>query len=151
MTVKRATVAMNERSPRISVEQSECARLDERGRWHMTWQIHNLEKEAMTLRAAQMPHGKFKSEQRIFEKGIVVRAAGNAAIEFPVICQEAPGSVVDNAFLILQVEWLQSAWRIFVRFQVAFDEAAEPRTRTEMISAHRIGFSAQSPRARYDG
>ena len=68
----------------------------------MTWQIHNVEKEAITLRTARLPHGKFKSKERIFEKGVVVGEAANVAIAFPVICQEAPGSVVENAFLILK-------------------------------------------------
>lgn len=110
----------------------------------MSWRIHNLGIEAIKLRAAQLPHGKFRSEQRTFEKGILLGGDSNTTLEFPVICQEAPGSVVNNAFLILQVDRGQSAWRIFVRFQVLFDEIAEPRTKTELITSQKVGFSTES-------
>lgn len=151
MTAKRGGVKFNDRPPRISVEQNERARLDEQGRWCITWRIHNLEKEAVALRAAHLPHGKFRSEQRIFEKDVIARAAAGVAITLPVTCQEAPDSVVDNAFLILHVEWLQSAWRIFVRLQVMVNEASEPHTRTELITAHKVGFSGQTPPEDCDG
>jgi hypothetical protein len=151
MISESATLAVDEGAPRITVEQSGLARLDEPGRWHITWQIHNLEREGITLRAARLPHGKFKSEERIFEKGLAVPGGANATVEFSVNCQGAPGDVVDNAFLLIEIDWLQDAWRVFVRFQVVFDEAAEPVTQTELITAQRVGFSAWAPRVKSEG
>ena len=112
------------------------------GRWRITWRIHNLEKEALTLRGAQVPHEKFRSEQRTFDKAVDVPGDASASLEFPVICREAPGTVVDNAFLILHVDWRQNAWRIFVRFQVSVGEDSLPHARTESITTQKAGFSA---------
>jgi len=133
---------VKEELPRIRVEQSGRARPDEEGKWRFTWRIHNLEKEAIILRAALLPHGKFRSEPRTFEKGLVAGEGASISLEFSVLCQETPGSVVENAFLILQVDWRQSAWRIFTRFRVFFDKAAKPRTKTELITTQKVGSSA---------
>ena len=142
---------MEETPPRISVEQSGRALLDEQGLWPITWRIHNLEKEPMTIRAAQLPHGQFKGEQRTFEKGLTVGARDSTFLKCSVICQGASGSVVDNVFLILHVDWRQSAWRIFVRLQVVFDKKAEPRTKIELITTQRAGFSRDQAPASCDG
>lgn len=139
---KRASLAVDNRAPRIRVEQREGVTLDEQGRWRIAWRIHNLGREGITLRGARLPHSKFKSEARVFENGLAVPGGANATVEFAVNCQGPPGGVVDNAFLILAVDWLERAWRIFVRFQVRFDEVEKPGTKTELTTAHRIGFSA---------
>jgi hypothetical protein len=54
---------------------------------------------------------------------------------------ELPGSIVENAFLILRVQWRNSQWRIFVRFLVTADSDGRPETRTELITTQPVGFS----------
>ncbi len=105
----------------------------------------------MALRAAHLPHGKFRSEPWIFEEDVIAREAEDVEVTFRVVCHEAPGSVVENAFLIFRVNWRECAWRIFVRFQVTVNEASEPQARTELITAHKVGFSAHTPPEEQDG
>jgi hypothetical protein len=58
-----------------------------------------------------------------------------------VLCDEPAGSIVENAFLILLVEWLEASWRLFVRFRVTIGQQGEPETATELITTQRVGFS----------
>ena len=144
MAAKDGTVAADERGPRISVEQNGRARPGKEGGWHIAWRIRNLEKDAITVQAARLPHGRFKSEERRFANGLAIPRDMSVTLDFAVDCRESPGSVVDNAFLILEVNRLQVSWRIFVRFKVAFNEAGEPETKTELTTVQRVGFSASS-------
>ncbi len=56
-------------------------------------------------------------------------------------CGEAPGTVVENAFLILRVVWRDEPWQVFARFRVVFDDHGGPRTTTELITTQPVGFS----------
>ena len=62
-------------------------------------------------------------------------------LECVVACSELPGTVVENAFLILRVLWLEEPWRVFARLRVVFDEQGGPQTTTEVVTVQRVGFS----------
>ena len=65
-------------------------------------------------------------------------------LKFEVACQEEPGTVVENAFLILVAHCQGEAWRLLARLTINWSQAqaGEPRPLTEMITAQRVGFSA---------
>jgi hypothetical protein len=128
-------------SPEIAVEGTHRSRGKEPGSWLFGWQILNLTGELLRLIAARFPHGKFKSGEHRFQPWIEIERRGDAKIELPVWCNEAPGSEVENAFLLLEVEWQEVRWRIFVRLRVRVDSSGEPATQTELITTQRIGFS----------
>lgn len=65
----------------------------------------------------------------------------NIQIEFSVACGEPPGSVIENAFLILRVLWLGEGWWVFVRLRVVIDSEGGPEAKTETVTAHPVGFS----------
>lgn len=65
----------------------------------------------------------------------------SARLEFAVACAADPGATVENAFLILRVNWLKEPWRILARMQVVFDEQGRPRAITELVTTQRTGFS----------
>lgn len=65
----------------------------------------------------------------------------SAQLEFAVACSGRPGTVVENAFLILRVLWREEPWRIFARLRVVFDEQGGPQTTTEVVTVQRVGFS----------
>ena len=65
----------------------------------------------------------------------------SAQLVFSVACSELPGTIVENAFLILRVLWLEEQWRAFARLRVTFDELGGPQSITEVITTHKIGFS----------
>jgi hypothetical protein len=126
-------------SPEIRVE--ELRRSGGNGSWRFHWRIHNCTGHAMKILSARLPHGKFLSAERLFEPPRTVPARDIAVIEMPAACNETPGTVVENAFIILLVEWLKNKWRIFVRLRIEISQAGEPESQTELITTQRVGFS----------
>jgi hypothetical protein len=127
--------------PQVDVEQiGQHAELAS-GRWRVAWQIQNLGQQPLQLLAARLPHGRFRSEERELTPTPELLPGERAQLEFPVACSELPGTVVENAFLILRVLWLEEPWRIFARLRVVFDAQGEPRTTTEVVTVQRVGFS----------
>jgi hypothetical protein len=66
----------------------------------------------------------------------------SARLEFAVKCEEPPGTVVENAFLILRVDWSEAPWLVLARLRVSVDENGAPQSATEAITTQRVGFSA---------
>jgi hypothetical protein len=127
--------------PKVAVDELRRNREVGSDRWLFGWRIQNLTEQPIKFLAARCPHGKFKSDERFFDPPLRVVAGKNATIEMSVLCDEPPGTIVENAFLILSVEWLHSKWRLFVRFRVTINQQGEPETATELITTQRVGFS----------
>ena len=72
-----------------------------------------------------------------------ISSGESASLELPVTCRESPGSVVENAFLILRVLWSGQSWRILARFRVLFDEQGAPQTIMEVVTTQLVGFSVR--------
>jgi len=103
----------------------------------VAWLVHNDEPTALEIHNAWIPHGRFQGDGRL-PLATLVESGGSARIEFPVAAAEAPGSAVQNAFLILQVSAGASAWRIFARMRVEFDAQASPRPIVEVVTSQSI-------------
>ena len=135
---------MDDQGPQIRVEQvGRCASV-ESGRWLAEWRVENLTADMIELLAARAPHGKYRSRENEFQPRVKISGSQSARIQLAVSCEEAPGVDIENAFLILLVEWLNARWRIFVRFVVTVDDAGRPATKTELITTQRVGFSGVS-------
>jgi len=133
--------SVSEDEPKVAVEELRRNREVESGRWLFGWHIQNLTEQPINFLAARCPHGKFRSDERIFDPPLHATAGNNATIEMSVLCDEPAGTIVENAFLILLVEWLEASWRLFVRFRVTINQQGEPETATELITTQRVGFS----------
>jgi hypothetical protein len=127
--------------PWIAVEEIRRNREIGSDRWSFGWRIRNLTQQPIKFLAARCPHGKFRSSEKIFDPPLYAGGGENATIEMPVLCNEPASTIVENAFLILLVEWLETSWRLFVRFRVTINEKGEPETATELITTQRAGFS----------
>jgi hypothetical protein len=127
--------------PKVAV--GELRRNSEVGsdRWLFAWRIQNLTQQPIKFFAARCPHGKFRSNERTFDPPLHAAVGKNTTIEMSVLCDEPAGTIVENAFLILLVEWLEAKWRLFVRFRVTVNQQGEPETATELITTQRVGFS----------
>jgi len=121
-------------APRLRIDVVGCRPASgEPGRWHVAWLVHNDEPVALELHNAWIPHGRFRGAGRL-PLAAVIESGGSARLEFSVAASEAPGSTVQNAFLILQVSAGASAWRIFARMRVEFDAQAVPRPIVEVVT-----------------
>ena len=132
---------MSHDGPKIAVEELRRTRDAGSDRWLFGWRIQNLTQQPTRFLAARCPHGKFRSGERIFDPPLYAAGGKNATIEMPVLCNEPAGTIVENAFLILLVEWLETSWRLFVRLRVTINEKGEPETVTELITTQQVGFS----------
>ena len=72
---------------------------------------------------------------------VEIGAKNSFVLEVAVTCEEPPDTIIENAFLILLVDWQESQWRFFVRLRIRVNEQGEPETKTESITAQRVGFS----------
>ena len=128
-------------SPQITVEQINRIKRPRTGHWVFQWRIENRTDHSLRLWSVRAPHGKFKADERELKPGLEIGSGKNSSIELIVVCDEPAGAIVENAFLILLVEWLQAKWRLFVRFRVTIDQQGGPETATELITTQRVGFS----------
>jgi hypothetical protein len=127
--------------PRVSVEQAARRAGTASDRWFVTWDLRNLGQHPLQLLAARLPHSRFRSEERELGPLPSLLPGERARLEFPVACGGPPGTIVENAFLILRVLWREEPWRIFARLRVIFDEYGGPQATTEVVTVQRVGFS----------
>jgi hypothetical protein len=130
--------------PQIEVEQAECDTSENPGQWLFKWRVRNQTETPMNLLSVRVPHGKFKAEERKFGPSVEIAAQDQFILDLAVACQEPPDTIVDNAFLILFLNWQQSQWRFFVRLRITVGQDGRPETATESITAQQVGFSGVS-------
>ena len=128
----------------IGVEQVDRSGSDNPGEWLFQWRIQNKTTEPVRCLSARVPHGKFRSRERVFEPPLEVAVGGSVILDMAVFCNEPPETIVENAFLILHIEWRQAHWRFFVRLEIRVGTQGEPDSVTESITIQRVGFSGLS-------
>ena len=125
----------------MRVEQATRSRGLGPGQRIIAWNIQNLGREPLQILSGRLPHSQFRSEERKLSPIPKLLPNESVRLEFSVACSEPPGTIVENAFLILRVLWLEEHWRVLARLRVNFDEEGGPQSITEVITTHRIGFS----------
>ena len=48
---------------------------------------------------------------------------------------------MENCFVILRALWRDEAWRVMARLTVTTGDDDAPRAATQLVTAHRVGFS----------
>ena len=126
---------------RVSVVQVTRRAETETGRWRVAWQVQNLGEEPLQIITARLPHGRFRSKERALTPAPKLSPGDSTRLEASVACHEPPGTVVENAFLILRVLRGDEPWQVFARFRVGFDEQGGPETTAELITTQPVGFA----------
>ena len=132
---------MKTENPSIAVEQVEPSRSENSELWLFKWRMLNRTQAAMRLFSVRVPHGKFKAEEREFRPPVKIPAQDQFILDLAVACEEPPNTIVENAFLILLVNWQENLWRFFVRLRITVDQQWVPETITESITVQQVGFS----------
>ena len=135
------TQRQNAQSPRLLIEAAHCRAGTAQGQWLAAWRIHNLGREPIVLLSTWLPHDKFAHPRQGIDPSVQLAPGGSTVLELPVACHELPGSVVENAYVILRVLWLGQPWRVFVRLRITVDNASIPQHLCESITVHPVGFA----------
>jgi hypothetical protein len=109
--------------------------------WRVAWRIENRGDRPLELRAAWLPHGRFRAPERALEPPPRLLPGESARLELVAACDEAPGTVVENAFVILRVRWGDEPWRILVRLLITADAGGTPTNTVALITTQPIGFA----------
>ena len=128
--------------PRIRIEQDTAQRKPAPNLWKVTWSIHNLADSPLTILAARLPHGKFRGKEIQLKRPLDLEPNGTGYLELEAQCDEAPGNVIENAFLIMRVVWVANEWLLLARFRVFINTDGTLSTTTERITAQLVGFSS---------
>lgn len=110
------------------------------GRWRISWSAENPGLAPLVVHEAWLPHGRFRAHPRRFEPPIRLETGRPCDLTFEVACDEAPGTVVENGFILLRTSWEDAPWRVFVRVTVHVRVGGAPWPVTEAITQQRIQF-----------
>ena len=130
--------------PNLHIEAVSCRSAGQPGQWIASWRIQNLERQPAEILSVWLPHDKFTSERRNFDPPLHLSGMEALTLELPVTCQEPPGSVVENAFAILQLLRMGRSWRVFARHLVTVDDAGAPQHLCQSVTVQPMGSSARS-------
>jgi hypothetical protein len=106
--------------------------------------MQNQGQEPIEVLSTWLPHDKFLSGQQTLNPPLRLLPQESTLLELQVACDELPGSVVDNAFIILRLRWREQPWRVFVRHRVVLDDTGAPQHVCRAVSVQSVGFSASS-------
>ena len=129
-------------SPRLLVESLSTLRRSDAGLWLVSWRIQNREDSAVDVLSTWLPHDHFWSERRDFVTSLRLAPEGAVDLQVAVSCNDKPGTVVENAFLVLRLTHKEQMWRAFVRLRIAVDAAGVPQHTCEAVTVHEVGFSS---------
>ena len=108
--------------------------------WQVRWDIENLDLEPLQLLDAHAPHKQFLGKSRDLDRR-VLGPKESYRLELEVASGEPPGSVIDNAFLILRVQRGENQWRVFSRLLVRFGPDGHLEHTCTLTAVHPVGFS----------
>ena len=132
------------REPKLGVEALFCDPAGTEGCWSASWRIRNLSQQRVEIVSVWLPHDNFASRRRVFNTPLRLPSMDSEVLEIHVACDELPGSVVENAFVILQLEMDGRTWRVFARHRIALDDAGVPHHKCQSVTVHPVGFTVQS-------
>ena len=127
-------------APEIELRQLSAERTGEGGFWKIGWRVKNRGPGRLRIQALRLPHGQFKSDENRFNPEIDLKPGAETQFQTLVRCDEPPGDVTENAFVIFYVLWLEERWRVFARIRVVVSSAGKPQATTESITTQTIGF-----------
>jgi hypothetical protein len=127
--------------PRLVVQPAACRATGGSRGWRVSWHVDNLNEEPLAILEAWAPHGQFRSPPRQLRPVLGIEPRRRASVELWVDCAEPRDTVVENAFLILRLQWRNRLWRVLARHSVRFDGNGSPQPICEVVTVQPLGFA----------
>lgn len=121
-------------APDLRLEAREATQAD--GMWRVQWRVTNLGGDHVRLVAVRAPHPRFRSEPQELNALVVE----SASFEQAVVVDAAPGTDIENAFVIFVAVKDRETWRVLFRVRVQVGADGTPAPQVEAASTHRIGL-----------
>ena len=109
-------------------------------RWRVAFDVANRGAGPVVLAGAWLPHGRFRCPEQPLAD-LALAPGGATQLAFEVAFDEGRGTEVENCFVILHALWRDEAWRVMARLTVTAGDDGAPRAATQLVTAHRVGFS----------
>jgi hypothetical protein len=119
--------------PPVRIEIAACEPVGVSGRWRVTWRVVNVSPVPVAIAEAWVPHGRFRGDGHL-PLNVVIAPRESHLLEVTVNAQEEPGTLVENAFLILRT----AVCRVFVRMTVKFSDTGRPWPVIEAVTAQSL-------------
>jgi hypothetical protein len=126
-------------SPAVRVKPTGTAERVGKG-WRTSWRVINEYARAIHVTGASAPHSQFRGAAPL---DLEVPAGEGSTFALLVDIAGAPGSEIENAFVILLIQRGDERWRVLVRVRVPLDGTGRPQPRVESITTQRVGFSGE--------
>ena len=107
----------------------------------MAFEVRNAGDAPVELIERWLPHGQFRAGPAPLTGAATLPPGGAARLDVTVGFDEAPGSRVENGFVILRVRWRGEEWRVLTRMSVTADSDGAPQASSDLTTAHPVGFS----------
>jgi hypothetical protein len=127
--------------PQVSVEPLPVSSGPRHGQWHAAWRVRNEGERPLELLAAWCPHGRFRAPRWDLTPPPRLLRGEGVEVQTLVACDEPPGTIVENAFVIFQTRWGGEPWRVLVRLEIRVDDQGVPENVVALITTQPIGFS----------
>ena len=127
--------------PSIGLRQRAARRGTATGLWLISWCVENLATDDLAIISVKLPHGQFRARLHNFVPPVHLAAGATAEFEAEVRCDEKPGLITENAFVIFESLWRKERWRVFGRVRVDVDTEGVPGAMTQSITTQQVGFS----------
>ena len=93
-------------APVLLIESASSCGADKLCRWLMSWRVQSVGREPIEVLSIWLPHDKFARDHQFFDSPIRLTPNESRLLEVRVAFNGAPGRVVDNAFFILRLLWM---------------------------------------------
>ena len=130
-SVAHSTVMLTAVEPPVGIEASGCEPCE--GRWRVFFRVVNVGAAAVSVSDAWLPHGRFRGDGHI-PLDLRLPPGETTSLALRVTAREDPGTIVENAFLILRL----GDRRVFARLRVRFDADGAPRPVVESVTAQSL-------------
>ncbi|MBI3740773.1 MAG: hypothetical protein HY257_03315 [Chloroflexi bacterium] len=123
-------------APSVAIAQIfSSARVDAK-HWQVAWKIENRGDAPLTIHSAWLPHSQFRAPEKQFGN-LEIAPRARTQIGFVVEFAAPRATEIENAFLIMRVNYRGAAWKIFARVRVHIEQNRAPRATTELITVQK--------------
>jgi len=137
-------------APLLFVAVLDAEKASAGSQWRVRWQIANRTLRPVQVSEMWLPHSLFHGDKQVLRPTLVLASGESRVITLPVRCSPRSGETIENAFLILRVNYGEEC-RVFVQVRVECESHDSIKPVVEKVTMHPVGFEEDARRGRQEG